>query len=110
MKTQVAELKDGVIREYTIAPEDFGLQSEALETITVDSPDASLAMVCGVLDNNQSAARAIVALNAGAAIYVAGLSESHQAGVEEALKVIANGKAKNILESLIETSQALARA
>lgn len=100
-KTSVAELKDGEITEYTIQPEDFGLPQHSLATIRVNDAAESLEMVTSVLNNDDSPARDIVMLNAGAAIYVAGLTASHQAGIERAEEVLASGAAKEKLLELI---------
>jgi anthranilate phosphoribosyltransferase len=102
--TFVAELNNGKISEYSIKPEDFGLQQHALSSIRVHNPEESLEMINSVLNNDANPARDIVALNAGAAIYVAGLAASHQAGIERALDVIASGKAKQKLLDLINIS------
>ncbi len=102
--TFVAELKDGEISEYTIQPEDFGLQQHTISTIKVSDATESLDMVTSVLNNDDSPARDIVMLNAGAAIYVAGLTASHQAGIERAEEVLASGAAKNKLLELINIS------
>lgn len=98
--TYVAELKEGRISEYTIKPEDFGMRIQPIEALKVDSAEQSLQMVMNVFNNKKSSARDIVALNAGAAIYVSGLADSHQAGVKQALEVIANGSALVKLEAL----------
>ena len=98
--TYVAELKEGEITEYSIQPEDFGLQLSKLSSLQVDSAEESLALIQSVFNNDAGSARDIVALNAGAAIYVAGLADSHKAGVELALSVIANGSASKKLEAL----------
>jgi len=92
--THVAELKDGEITEYTIKPEDFGMQQHAVDTIRVNNAEESLEMVSSVLNNDESPARDIVLLNAGAAIYIAGLTGSHQAGIELAQEILASGTAK----------------
>ncbi len=99
--TFVAELKNGEISEYTIKPEDFDLNTQSLDSIRVEDANESLAILQAVLDNKEGAARDIVALNAGAAIYVAGLVDSHQAGVDKALEVIASGIASQKLKDLI---------
>ncbi len=99
--TFVAELKAGEITEYSIKPEDFGLNRQPLDNIRVEDANESLAMLKTVLDNQAGTARDIVALNAGAAIYVAGLADSHQAGVDKALEVISSGKANEKLVGLI---------
>jgi len=99
--TSVAELKEGVITEYTIKPEDFGMAQHPVNTIRVHNAEESLEMVNSVLNNEDNEAREIVALNAGAAIYLGGLAESHQAGIDRALDVIASGAARQKLLDLI---------
>jgi anthranilate phosphoribosyltransferase len=99
--TFVAELKNGSITEYTIKPEDFGMIQHPVSDIRVKNAEESLEMVNSVLNNEANAARDIVALNAGAAIYVSGLVASHQAGIDRALEVIASGEAKHKLLDLI---------
>jgi len=99
--TFVAELKDGNITEYTIKPEDFGMSQHPISSIRVHNADESLEMVNSVLSNENNSARDIVVLNAGAAIYVSGLTSSHQAGIDRALEVIASGDAKQKLLDLI---------
>ncbi len=104
--TFVAELKEGKVTEYTITPEDFGLELQSLDNVRVDNATESLTMLQSVLENKEGTARDIVALNAGAAIYVAGLADSHQAGVKKAFEVIASGKASEKLTALVaKTSQ-----
>jgi anthranilate phosphoribosyltransferase len=105
--TKVAELHNGNISTYTITPEDFGLSRANLNHIQVNSITESVSMLQGVLDNKASAARDIVILNAGAAIYAAGLSESLQLGIKQAQTVISNGSARNKLAQWIEFTQQL---
>ena len=102
--TNVAELKNGEITEYTIRPEDFGLQQHPIASIRVNDATESLEMVTSVLNNDDSPARDIVLLNAGAAIYVAGLTASHQAGIDRAGEILASGAAKEKLLELINIS------
>jgi anthranilate phosphoribosyltransferase len=107
--TFVAELKDGKISEYIINPTQFGLKIHALKSIRVENAEQSKAMILDVLDGKagagtQSAAREIVLLNAGAAIYAAGLQSNIHAGVGHAEKVIASGAAKEKLIQLIQYS------
>ena len=109
--TFVAELKDGKISEYTLNPAQFDLKIHALKSIRVENAQQSKAMILDVLDGKssagtQSAARDIALLNAGAAIYAAGLQASIHAGVEQAEKVIDSGAAKEKLMQLIQYSQA----
>ena len=108
--TYVAELKDGKISEYTLNPAQFGLKIHALKSIRVENAAQSKAMILDVLDGKagagtQSAAREIVLLNAGAAIYVAGLQASIHAGIEHAAQVIDNGLAKQKLDELVRLSR-----
>ena len=99
--TSVAELKNGEITEYTIQPEDFGMLQHSIATIRVNDATESLDMVTSVLNNDDSPARDIVMLNAGAAIYVAGLTASHKAGIERAKEILASGAAKEKMLELI---------
>jgi len=103
--TYVAELRDGKIRAYQIKPQDFGIQPASHDSIRVEGPEASLQAIRGVLDNQATPARDIVALNAGAAIYVAGVAESHAQGVEKAYFAIASGAARDKLEELARFTQ-----
>jgi len=103
--THIAELKDGVIRTYSIMPEQFGLQRAAIKTLAVTSPQESLNMMRAVLDNTPGPAFDIVLLNAGAAIYVAGLAVSLDEGIKKARSAIENGSARARLASLIATSR-----
>ena len=104
-KTHVAELKDGEVKTYTIEPEDFGMQKGRLGDLAVDGAEQSLAKINEVLANKPGAALDIVLLNAGAAIYVAGLANTLADGVSKAREVIASGDAKAKLEQLIKYSQ-----
>jgi anthranilate phosphoribosyltransferase len=103
--THVAELKDGTVRTYSIWPEQFGLQRTDIKALAVTSPQESLNMMRAVLDNTSGPALDIVLLNAGAAIYVAGLASSLDEGVQQARAVIENGSARARLASLIAASR-----
>jgi len=98
--TYVAELKDGQIHEYTVSPEDFGLTRCASEKLSVSGVEESKAMLLGALDNQPGPARDIVALNAGAALYVSGVAASLAEGVLAAQAAIQSGAAKARLEAL----------
>jgi anthranilate phosphoribosyltransferase len=102
--THIAELKDGKVSEYTVQPGDFGLKTGPLDAIRVANADEAKAMLLTVLDNQAGAARDIVQLNAGAAIYVAGLAATLKEGVRRAEENIASGAAKNKLLQLIKVS------
>ena len=99
--TLVAELKNGEVREYTIHPREFGIHAAELSEIQVSDPAGSKQMLVEALSNKPGAARDVVALNAGAAIYAAGLAESHEDGVKKALAVIASGAARAKLDEFI---------
>jgi anthranilate phosphoribosyltransferase len=103
--TNVAELKGGEITSYQISPEDFGLQSGSLESLKVGNAEQSLAMIKSVFANEAGPARDIIQLNAGAAIYVAGLSDTLAEGVAKAAEVIASGAAAQKLDDLIRVSR-----
>jgi len=104
-KTEVAELKDGTIRRYSIWPEEFGMERSDLSAIQVEDAAASLAMIRSVLEDHPGPARDIVTLNAGAAIYTAGLATDLKEGMEKARQAIASGEARNRLDKLIIVSQ-----
>lgn len=102
--TTVAELRDGEVREYTLNPQQFGLSIASLQDISVANVEESRAMLLSVLDNKPGAARDIVLLNAGAAIYVAGVSDTLENGVKKAAETIASGAAKEKLRQLVIVS------
>jgi anthranilate phosphoribosyltransferase len=106
--TVVGELKGGEITEYEIHPEDYGLAMASNRTLRVETPEQSMAMLRSVLDDEPGAARDIVILNAGAALYAANVAESMLAGIALARKAITSGAAKGKLAQLVSTSQALA--
>ena len=91
--TLVGELKNGVITEYEIHPEDFGLTMASNRALKVDTPEESKAMLLGVLANQPGPARDIVALNAGVALYAANVAPSMQAGLQLAQQALASGAA-----------------
>ncbi len=100
----IAELKAGEISEYTVSPEQFGMERASNELLRVANVTDACAMLRGVLDDQPGAPRDIVQLNAGAAIYAAGLSSTLSDGIARAAEVIANGSAKAKLASLIAFS------
>ena len=102
--TLIAELKEGEVKTYTIEPEDYGMNRSDISALAVDSADASLEVVKGVLAGEKGAARDIVALNAGAAIYAAGLTRDLTDGVVKAGEVIDSGAAREKLDALVQVS------
>ncbi len=106
--TFVAELKDGEVQTYTITPEQFGLSTGKLTDLAVNSAEESLQIIKGVLSNTTGSAKDIVVLNAGAAIYAAGLADTLQQGMTTASEVITSGKAMVKLTALTTLTQRLA--
>jgi anthranilate phosphoribosyltransferase len=104
--TNVSELKDGKVTSYKITPEQFGFSKTNISELAVSGAEESLAVIKKVLDNEAGPAKDIVVFNSGAAIYVAGLANSLEAGIEKAKEVIASGAAKAKLEELIKLSNA----
>jgi anthranilate phosphoribosyltransferase len=104
-KTEVAELKDGAVRRFSIQPEDYGVTRQAISAIRVEDAAESLRTLRSVLEDHAGPARDIVQLNAGAAIYVAGLADSLESGIARADEVIASGEALKRLEKLVVLSQ-----
>ncbi|MSQ81171.1 MAG: anthranilate phosphoribosyltransferase [Candidatus Methylopumilus sp.] len=98
--TTITELKHKIISTYAIKPTDFGFEMASLETIQVKDADASKAMILDVLKGNYGPHRDIILLNAGAAIYVGGITNSLKEGIEKAAQAIDQGLAFNTLEAL----------
>ena len=103
--TLVGELKDGHVTEYEIHPEDFGMPMVSNRALRVETPEESRAVVQAVLNNEAGAARDIVILNAGAALYAANVSDSIKAGIALAREAIASGAAKKKLEHFVAFTQ-----
>jgi anthranilate phosphoribosyltransferase len=99
--TRVAELKDGDIETYTLTPERFGLVRAPLRWLAVDTAADSLRMMLGVFEGVAGPARDIVLLNAGAAIYAAGLAKTLETGVARAAGAIDSGAARKKLDELV---------
>lgn len=105
--TRVAELKDGAISEYQIAPEDVGLQRGSLDALRVDNAQESLDLIRGVFAGEKNVARDMLALNAGAALYVGGQASDIAEGVQQALTAIDNDAAAQRLSALAELTQSM---
>lgn len=106
--TRVAELKGGRVTTYTVEPEQFGIARTSVAALAVDSVSASLSLIESALANEPGPARDIVALNAGAAVYVAGLARDLREGVDKALAAIESGAARDKLNALVGLSKRLA--
>ncbi len=99
--TFVAELKDGTVSSYAISPDDFGLNRAELSEIRAEDAKDSLDIIKAAFDDTDGPAKDIICLNAGAAIYVAGLTDSLKQGVARAAEVIASGEAAKKLNQLV---------
>jgi anthranilate phosphoribosyltransferase len=106
-ETLVAELKNDEVREYRIKPQQFGMKPIDLAAVRVDEPAAAKQMLLDSLSGKHLAARDVVALNAGAAIYAAGVAESHESGVRVALETINSGAASAKLDAFVSFTQKL---
>ncbi|MCW5255695.1 anthranilate phosphoribosyltransferase [Verminephrobacter aporrectodeae subsp. tuberculatae] len=108
--TLVGELRNGQITEYEIHPEDFGIGMLSNRALRVETPEQSRAMLVGVLRCDAGAARDIVCLNAGAALYAANVVDTIAAGIVRARSAIDSGAALARLEQLVVRTHALATA
>jgi anthranilate phosphoribosyltransferase len=105
--TMVGELKDGQVTEYEIHPEDFGMPMASNRALRVETPEQSKTLLLSVLDDQAGAARDIVILNAGAALYAANVVASIGEGIARAREALASGAAKARLERLVALSRQL---
>ncbi len=101
-ETRVGELRNGQVNVYTVRPEDFGLKTSSIETIQVTDSENAKTMLLSVLENTTGAARDIVLMNAGAAIYAAGIADTLAQGIQSALRAIESGAALKKLHDLVE--------
>ena len=106
--TLVGELKNGEITEYEVHPEDFGLPMASNRALKVDTPDQSRDLLLGVLKGDTGAARDIVCLNAGVALYAANVTATMLEGIAQARAAIDSGAALAKLEQLVTRTHALA--
>ncbi|MBD3293733.1 MAG: anthranilate phosphoribosyltransferase [Armatimonadia bacterium] len=108
--TRVSELREGDVRTYEVAPEDFGLARAHQRDLFGGEPADSAEVLLRAISGEACAARDIVALNAGGAIYVGGMAASIADGIEVAQRTIDSGAAVETLHNLREMSLALAGA
>jgi anthranilate phosphoribosyltransferase len=106
--TMVGELRNGEIVEYEVHPEDFGMPMASNRALKVETPQESLALMRQVLDNKPGAARDIVVLNAGAALYAANVATTIPDGIAKARVALESGAAKAKLEQLVRVAKTLA--
>jgi anthranilate phosphoribosyltransferase len=107
--TMVGELKDDEVSEYEIHPEDFGLHMKSNRGLKVTDAQQSKEMVLEALGDVEGTPREIVVLNAGAALYAAGIAHSIADGIARARDVIASGAARRKLDAFVEATQAIAK-
>ena len=105
--THVAELKDDELSMYSITPEQFGFERSSLSTLSVEDAAQSLAIIRDVFSNISGPAHDIVALNAGAAIYAASVTDTLEEGVQAASRAIESGAAGKKLQKLVDFSKSL---
>jgi len=106
--TMVGELVNGEIREYEVHPEDFGLPMIASRNLKVADATASKAMMMEALNGEPGAAYDIVALNAGTALYAAGVASSIGDGLTKARAAIESGAARAKVDQFVQVTQQLA--
>jgi len=105
--TLVAELRDGVVREYEIHPEDFGIAMAASRNLRVNDATESKAMLLDALNDKPGLPREIVALNAGAALYAADVAANIGDGIALARQALASGAARAKLDAFVQATQRL---
>src|SRR5688572_20101867 len=106
-ETMVGELVNGQVNEYNIHPSQFGLELYDRRAIQVHTVEESKEMILAVLGNQPGPANNIVALNAGAAIYVSGLAPSLKDGIARARQVVQSGAARKKLDEFIAFTKKL---
>jgi anthranilate phosphoribosyltransferase len=106
--TLVGELHEGKVREYELHPEEFGFAMASSRQLEVKDAQESKARVLEALENRPGVARNIVALNAGAALYVAGIASDVADGVRRAKEVLASGAARTRLDEFVAATRRLA--
>jgi len=106
-ETLVGELKDGEVREYVVHPSDFGLPVYDSRVLRVANQQESVACIRRALSNEDGPVRDVVLLNAGAALYCAGVAGSVAEGVKRAREVVAAGAAQAKLEQFVAVTQKL---
>src|SRR5699024_3082946 len=110
-RTHVAEFHDGKLREFSLTPEDVGVASASLVGLDVTDPNASLALIRDAFGKRESPravkAAAMITLNAGAAIHVAGVADTLEEGVRIAEEMVKGGQALDRMQELARFTSAL---
>ena len=103
--TQIHEARGGQVESYVIQPEQFGLRRWTSEAVRGGTVEANVRMARSVFDGEQGPAREVVLLNAGAALYMAGLADSIPAGIAQASEELDSGRAQSKVKQVAEVSQ-----
>ena len=106
--TLVGELRDGEVHEYEVEPEDFGLAMASSRNLRVENAEQSKAMLLDALENRHGVPHDIVCLNAGAALYTAGVVNGIASGIELARTTIASGAARAKMDAFVAATRRLA--
>ncbi len=103
--TMVGELRNGTLREYDLHPEDYGIRMAGSQNLRVENAQESRARVLEALENRPGVGRDIVAFNSGAALYVAGVADSLEAGIAKAREALQSGAARVKLDEFVAATQ-----
>jgi anthranilate phosphoribosyltransferase len=105
--TLVGELRDGVVREYELHPEELGFAMASGRQLRVENAEESRAKLLEALENREGVARNIVMLNAGAALYAANTASSISDGITKAREALASGAARAKLDEFVQATRRL---
>ena len=103
--TKVSECRDGAVHTFYVHPADFGFQKASADDLKGGDAAVNAEIVRRVLDGQHGAPRDVVALNAGAALFVSGRADSVAAGIKRAAEAIDSGAARATLERMVQSSQ-----
>jgi anthranilate phosphoribosyltransferase len=103
--TQIHEARGGLVRSYVIEPEQFGLRRWATDAVRGGTVEANVRLAQGVLEGERGPSRDVVLLNAGAALYMAGLTDSIQDGIARVVDELDSGRAQNKVQQIAAVSQ-----
>jgi anthranilate phosphoribosyltransferase len=103
--TEIHEARDGEVRSYILEPEQFGIRRSTIDAVRGGTVEANVRLANGVFGGERGPARDVVLLNAGAALYVAGLADTIQAGVARAADELDSGRARRTLDDVVTASQ-----
>lgn len=105
--TRVAELRNGEVNTWVLNPERYDIQHDSIKGLSVDGASESLSLINRIFDGEQGAARDMVVLNAGGAIYASGVAETLEEGIERARAAIDSGKASRKVAQFVNYTQSL---